>query len=153
MAWTKLKATITVGAVALLLAGTATVAIQHAKAKAESPPFNFAGYATPEASIQSMLWNASKGDLEGLRAGVTTEEMARFENKMAGKSADEISRGLVAWASSMSGYKVTQKEIISADEVRLHIHATPSSEGLHSGKVVLVVKKIGNEWKEAGVAN
>ncbi|MGO8696563.1 MAG: RNA polymerase sigma factor [Limisphaerales bacterium] len=153
MAWTKLKTTITVGAVALLVAGTATVTIHRAKAEAGSSPFSFAGYATPEAAVQSMLWNASKGDLEALRAGVTAEEMERFGNKMEGKSAAEISRGLMAWAGSMTGYKVTQKEIVSADEVHLHIHATPSSEGLHSGKVVLIVKKIGNEWKEAGDAN
>ena len=153
MAWTKLKTTITLGAVALLVAGTVTVTHQRAKAKEGSPPYSFAGYATPEAAVQSMLWHANKGDLEGLRQGVTAEEMERFANRMAGQSPEAISRGLMAWAGSMSGYKVTEKEIVSADEVHLHIHAPPSSEGLHSGKVVLIVKKIGNEWKEAGDAN
>jgi ketosteroid isomerase-like protein len=72
---------------------------------------------------------------------------------MAGKSADEIKRGGMAWADAMIGYKITQKEVISDDEVHLHIHATPSAEALHSGKAVLVFRKIGNEWKMAGDAN
>jgi hypothetical protein len=72
---------------------------------------------------------------------------------MDGKSEDEISRALVAWAKAMADYKITQKEVISGDEVRLHVHATPSAEALHSGKAVLVMRKIAGEWKQAGDAN
>ena len=57
---------------------------------------------------------------------------------------------MMVWANAMSDYKVTQKDTISDDEVHLHVHATPSTEALHSGKVVLGVKKIGNEWKLTG---
>ena len=72
---------------------------------------------------------------------------------MAGKSDDEIKQGLMAWANGMSGYKITQKEVISPDETHLHIHATPSAEALHSGKAVLKIVKVGNEWKFAGDVN
>jgi RNA polymerase sigma factor (sigma-70 family) len=153
MAWTKLKATFLVAALAILAAGTAAVTVQHLRAKAEAVPFRFVGYATPEASVQSMIWAASQGDLDKLSAGVTTEEMDRFKSRMAGKSPEEISRGLTAWASAMVDYKITQKEVISSDEVHLHIHATPSAEALHSGKVVMVMRRIGNEWKRAGDLN
>ena len=46
--------------------------------------------------------------------------------------------------------EIKQKEIISDDEVHLHIHAAPSAEALHSGKVIIVMKKLGSEWKQAG---
>src|SRR5213082_1830201 len=46
--------------------------------------------------------------------------------------------------------RITQKEGISDEEVHLHIHATPSAEGLHSGKVIVIMKKVGNEWKQTG---
>ena len=59
----------------------------------------------------------------------------------------------VAVPAAMIGYKITQKEVVSDDEVHLHIHATPSAEALHSGKAVIVMKKIGNEWKKAGDVN
>jgi len=150
MAWTKLKTAIVVGAIALMAAGTATVTIQRSKAKAEPPGFSFAGYATPEASIQSMLWVGSRGDFKTFLAGGTPEQIKRFESKMAGKSEEEISRGAKAWADALKDYKITQKDIISENEVHLHVHATPSTEGLHSGKVIVIMQKIGNEWKQEG---
>jgi RNA polymerase sigma factor (sigma-70 family) len=153
MAWTKLKTAVVVGAIALLAAGTATVTLERVKAKGGSPSLVFAGYATPEASVQSMIWAASKGDLEKLPAGITTEQMQRFKDKMEGKSQDELRRGLVAWANAMAGYQITQKEVMSEDEVHLHIHATPSAEALHSGKSIIKMKKIGNEWRWAGDVN
>ncbi len=150
MAWTKLKTAVVVGAIAIMAAGTATVTIRHAKALAKSSPFTFAGYATPEASVQSMLWAGSIGDFKKFLAGCTPEQVERFRNKMAGKSDDEIRRETIAWANALVGYKITKKEVISADEVHLHIHATPSAVGLHSGKVIVIMKKIGTEWKQAG---
>ena len=150
MAWTKLKTTLVVGAIALLAAGTATVTVQRAKANPESRGFSFAGYATPEASVQSMLWAGSRGDFKGFLAACTSEQIKRFESKMAGKSDEEISRQAKAWANALNDYKITQKDVISESEVHLHIHATPSAEGLHSGKVIVVMQKIGNEWKQEG---
>ena len=149
MAWTKLKTTVVAGAIVLLAAGT-TVTIQHAKGRAGSPTFSFAGYASPEASVQSMLWAGSRGDFKGFLAACTPEQAKRFESKMAGKPDDEISRESKAWANALKGYKITQKEVISDSEVHLHIHATPSAEGLHSGKVIVVMQRIGNEWKQEG---
>ena len=150
MAWTKLKTAVVVGAIAIIAAGTATVTIQRSKAKAGTSPFTFAGYATPESSLQSMLWAGSIGDFKKFLDGCTPEQTERFRNKMAGKSDDEVRREAVAWANALVGYKITQKEARSDDEVLLHIHATPSAEGLHSGKVIVIMKKVGNEWKQDG---
>src|SRR5437867_1129741 len=150
MAWTKLKTAVVVGAIAIMAAGTATVTLRHAKAPAKYSPFTFAGYATPEASVQSMLGAGRIGDFKQFLAGCTPEQIERIRNKMEGKSDDEVRREAVAWANALVGYKITQKEGISDDEVHLHIHATPSAEGLHSGKVIVIMKKVGNEWKQAG---
>jgi RNA polymerase sigma factor (sigma-70 family) len=150
MAWTKLKIAVVVGTIAVMAAGTATFTIQRARAGSASSPYSFAGYATPEAAVQSMLWAGSKGDFKTFVAACTPEQAARFEAKMAGKSETEISDGAIAWASALVGYKITQKEAISQDEVHLHIHATPSGQGLHSGKVIVIMKRIGNEWKQDG---
>jgi RNA polymerase sigma factor (sigma-70 family) len=150
MAWTKLKTAAVVGVIAIMAAGTATVTLQRVKAKAEASPFGFAGYGTPEASVQSMLWAGSIGDFKKFLAGCTPEQVERFRNKMAGKSDDEIRRETIAWANALVGYRITKKEVISADEVHLHIHATPSAVALQSGKVIVIMKKIGTEWKQAG---
>jgi hypothetical protein len=151
MAWTKIKTAVVVGAIAILAAGTATVSVHYIiRARAGSGPFAFAGYKTPEAAVQSMLWAGSRGDFKTFESACTPEQIERFDRKMAGKLDDEIKRESIAWATALIGYKVSQKEVISEDEVHLHIHATPSVDGLHSGKVVLVMKKIGNDWKQAG---
>ncbi len=157
MAWTKLKTALVFGAIAIMAAGTATVAIRTVSqpsndinASARSSTFKFAGYATPEASVQSMLWAASQGDFKKFMFACTAEQQERFKTKMAGKSQDQISGEAMAWANALVGYKITQSEVISTDEVHLHISAAPSSDGLHGGKVVVVMKKIGNEWKQAG---
>jgi len=119
-----------VSAIALFAAGTATVTTRYAKAKAESRGFSFAGYATPEASVQSLLWAGSQGDFKGVLAACTPEQMKRFESKMAGKSDDEIRREAKSWADALKDYKITQKEVVSDSEVHLHIHATPQNGGL-----------------------
>jgi RNA polymerase sigma factor (sigma-70 family) len=148
MAWTKLKTAVSIGAIALLAAGTATVSVQRVRAQADSQSFHFAGYATPEASVQSAIWNGSKGDFQGFLHGCTAEQRKRFEKKMEGKSEKEIRDAAMSWANALKGFKITQKDVISEDEVHLHIEATPSAEGLHSGKVVVVMLKVGNEWKQ-----
>jgi hypothetical protein len=96
MAWTKLKTAMVAGALALLAVGTATVTLEHAKATGGARSLAFAGYATPEASVQSTIWAAGTGDLEKLAAGATPEQMEAFKNKTQGKSQDEVQRDLVA---------------------------------------------------------
>ncbi len=160
MTWTKFKTAGVVCALAIVAAGTATIAIQRAKtpataavARAASSPFNFAGYATPEDSLESTLWESSMGDLEKLPAGFTPDEWERFNSKMAGKSDAEIKQGVMAFANAMIGYKVTGKDVISDDEIHLHVHGTPSGDALHSGKFVIFMRKTGTTWKDDGEAN
>jgi RNA polymerase sigma factor (sigma-70 family) len=148
MAWTKIKTAVVVGAIALAAIGTGTVAWQHTKAPAAN--LKPAGYATPEASVQSMIWAASQGDFKTFLQACTPAQIDRFESKMAGKSEAEISQQAKAWANALLDYKITQKDVISDNEVHLHIHATPSAEGLHSGKVIIVMRKVGDTWKQEG---
>jgi len=54
------------------------------------------------------------------------------------------------WAKAVAGYKITQKEVFAEDEVHLHISAPLSPEGLRNGRVILIMRKIGSDWKQAG---
>ncbi|HTI98694.1 MAG TPA: sigma factor-like helix-turn-helix DNA-binding protein, partial [Dongiaceae bacterium] len=150
MAWTKLKTAVVVGAVALLVAGTATVVMRHTHVDPEATPYHFAGYATPEASVQSMLWAASHGDIQNAFAASTPEQRQRIEQKMAGMSQAEMAHEFKSWAYALHDYQITGKDVISETEVHLHIHASPSAAGLHSGKVVVIMQKVGADWKQAG---
>ena len=151
MAWTKLKTAVVAGAIAIAVVGAATATIQHSKATARPAAFRFAGYATPEAAIQSAVWAASTGDVEKFLAGFTPEERERFKSTiMATKTPAEIRRRSIALAKAMTEYTITLKERVSDDEVRMHISAPPSPEGLPSGSTIIIMKRIGGEWKRAG---
>jgi RNA polymerase sigma factor (sigma-70 family) len=149
MAWSKIKTAVVAGAIVIAAAGIATVSIHVAK-RQKTPQTAFAGYASPEAAIQSTIWAAGTGDFERLSDSVTPQMMDDFKNRMKGRSAEVIKQQLVSWANAMRDYKITQKEVVSDDEVRLHIQATPSPAALHDGKTVIVMKKIGEAWKQAG---
>ena len=152
MAWTKLKTIAATSVAALLLVGGGAVAVQRGLAPAKSTganaSFRFAGYATPEATLQSMLWLANAGDFEKFPA--TPAELESFRNRTAGQSNDQIIDGCKAWAKAMAGYRVTQKDEVSGEEVHLHVEAAPSPDALHDGRATIVLKKIGAEWKFAG---
>jgi len=150
MAWTKLKTTLVVGAIVVLAAGTATVTIPRITSASKPATSGFAGYATPEATIQSSIWAGQQGDFNKFLDGCTPEQVARFRNKMAGKSSEQIRAEAIAWANAMTGLRITQKDAISENEVHLHLTAPPSAAGLRNGSVTVIMKKIGNEWKQAG---
>jgi RNA polymerase sigma factor (sigma-70 family) len=157
MTWTKIKIAAVVGVLAIVAAGTATVAIKHTNApgnaimaKADPSPFTFAGYATPESSLQSWLWAMSQGNLKEVEAGFTPEQAERFRAKMKDKSDDEIRSLLVAWAHTMVGFQISQKQIISDDEVRLLLLVQPYPGHPHVGNDLQVLQKVGDEWKYAG---
>lgn len=151
MAWTKLKTVVVAGTVLLMAAGT-TVLLRDTEppGRKTSPQNGFVGFATPEAAIQSMLWAGSQGDFAGYLKGCTAAQAERMRNKMAGKSAAEVSAAAKVWAQAMSGYHIDQKEIVSDTEVQLHISAPPAEEGLRNGRVVVIFRKEGDLWKQAG---
>jgi RNA polymerase sigma factor (sigma-70 family) len=151
MAWTKIKSAAVAGILILLAGGAAAVCTGRAmRAGSTTGAMAFAGFATPEASVQSMLWAGNRGDFNGLLAGCTMEQADRFKSSMAGKTDEEVRAATMAWARALSDYKITQSEVVSPDEVHLHIHATPSNDGLRNGKVIVVMRKIGNDWKQSG---
>lgn len=151
MAWTKLKTTLVVTAIALLGLGTAAVVIHRHDLFPQPRVLAFAGYATPEAAVQSLIWGAGTGDVEKFIAGLTTEEGERFRSEViAGKSAEEVRRRALALADALAGYQITRKELVSADEIHVHIGAPPSANGLRGGKSILILKRVGGEWKRDG---
>ncbi len=76
--------------------------------------------------------------------------MERLKIKLAGKSDAEIKRLLTAGANTMVGYQLAQREVISDDEVRLHLIVPASPDHPHVGNDVQVMQKVGSDWKYAG---
>jgi RNA polymerase sigma factor (sigma-70 family) len=153
MASTKIKTAVAVGILVVLAVTSAVICTEGNKASAPPPVLAFAGYATPEAAVQSGIWASSLGDFKRQLADFTPEMQAGFHRKMAGLSDEEISRLSITWANAVADYRITQKEVISEDEVHLHLSATPSNDGLRTGKVVLIMRRVGDAWLMAGDHN
>ena len=156
MAWTKLKTVAVAGLAVLLVASTATVVI--VKSIKPTPPtplasVPFPGYATPEATLQSFLWGARQGDFEKLLTCLSPEEAeqtvagVRADARRTHKSEEEARRAYMA-SRSVLDMQVTQEEIVSDDEVHLHLHSPSRPDKFPD--TILVLKKIGDEWKGAG---
>lgn len=157
MTYTKIK-TVTAGSVlALLLAGT-TVSVVHrvyAQASGAKEPSNvtkptFAGFASPEAALKSFIWSESTGDLQKLLAACTPEQGERFKKRIAGMPQQEVRDRLVQEAKNRSNYVVTEKEVVSDTEVRLHLRVQPYPGHPNVGNDIQVMQKIGDEWRYAG---
>ena len=155
MTWTKMKAAVVAGAVALFAAGTTTIIVQHLSARLPEPQpvvsgqtefpktsWHFAGYANPESAVLSCMWAVNNGDVKTLLASSSPAAQKRL------KAGHEIitAKDKADFAVT-TGYQILDKTVVSENEVTFEIHA----QGLEQ-TVKLSLQRIGNEWKFAGKA-
>src|SRR5207302_7870451 len=94
---------------------------------------------------QSWLATMSKGDLKGYLANLTPEgEASYMETAGKGKSENEIVAMNMKIADMFGNFQVVSNEVVSADELILHVRST------RLGEVAVPMKKIGTEWKISG---
>jgi hypothetical protein len=106
----------------------------------------FAGYATPEETLQSFLWAMREGDWKKLQASVTAEGWARIgkgqgNEEFAAKIEEEIKRKV----RDTGGFRILERKVVSEDEVVLRIHS--NGEGSSAGDQNIVTKRLDGEWK------
>jgi hypothetical protein len=145
-----------IGAGILLTVGIILVVHHRGKTSASPSPsvsskqlltresWSFAGYATPEAALESGYWAENKGDFQALLNSVTPEYRSQIEKHGETQSEDERAANMQKEAVQVAAYQVVSNEAVSADECILHIY----SPRLGKGKVTL--KKIANEWRWDG---
>jgi hypothetical protein len=149
MTYMKLKTTAAVYTVALVVAGTTTITIQHSLAASESTQLSFAGYDTPEATFKSLVAALAAADTKKFEEACTPEKAKQFRERNAGKSKDELNREADGLAKAFTQYKITQKDVISDTEVELHIKPMGDTSQAKPGdrNPTIRMKKIGKEWK------
>jgi hypothetical protein len=142
---------------ALLLAGTSALVVHRVHAQASGPKGSsdvaipgFAGFSSPEAALKSFIWSESTGDLQKLLAACTPEQGERFKKKIAGMPQQEVKERMVQEAKNRANYVVTDQEVMSDTEVRLHLRMQPYPGHPNVGNDIQVMQKIGDEWRYAG---
>jgi RNA polymerase sigma factor (sigma-70 family) len=106
--------------------------------------WTFAGYATPEAALQSASWAMKTGDVKAFIASMTDETRKQAQQELADKSESEIAEANKKEMQKITGYRILKKTVVSDNEVRLQIHADGEP-----GDPIMIMKKVGDEWKFA----
>jgi hypothetical protein len=107
----------------------------------------FAGYASPDASLQTSFWAANKGDLKTFLSGLTGDVQQMVEKDIAGKSESEASTKAMAEVARLDSVRVLNRDVQADDTVVLTAAFDDASGG---GTNRLLMKRIGSDWKLSG---
>jgi hypothetical protein len=107
----------------------------------------FAGYATPEAAVQSAMWAFLSGQQETALAAVGPKTQRLLGNSNTWKQATAASD-----MAMMKGFQILAKKVIASDYVELKIRVDfdaglPNTASRCPDTLVSSVFKFGEEWK------
>jgi hypothetical protein len=108
----------------------------------------FAGYATPEASLQSGLWAANSGDVGTFFSSITGDLQAEVQNDLKAKSEAEVKTKLLDEVAKMKSCRIVNRDILSHEEVLLTVSVEEDEKGATISKMMM--RKVANEWKFSG---
>jgi hypothetical protein len=104
-----------------------------------------AGFATPEAALQTFLWAVREGRIDAVAECISPDGRPSFQAEFTNKTEEEQKKSLQQGLGQLirgSGYRVVDREQVGEDKVKLGIQAVV---GGIIAKVVL--RRVGNEWK------
>jgi RNA polymerase sigma factor (sigma-70 family) len=104
--------------------------------------WTFAGYAEPEAAIQTMLWAENSGDAKAMLDSFIPEARQEAKTKKDEERMVAIIKGNV---SRWTGLRILEKQTLAEDMVAFTVHA----QGVDS-VFKMKFKRIGAEWKYSG---
>ena len=101
----------------------------------------FAGYASPEAALQTYFWAINKQDAKNFEASMTTSAL-----QDAGEPIEQAIKEAAPALKKISGYRILGINAIAADEIVFKI-ATEGGAVQGDDSDEMTIKKIGTEWK------
>jgi RNA polymerase sigma factor (sigma-70 family) len=108
----------------------------------------FAGYATPEAALQSITWAMMSGNYEVLMAAASPEIRAAEEKNPSSRKGFEAGRKKIE--ALFKGMQILARKTISEDRVELKIfndyHPGEASSGVSYQPMI----RVDGEWKLSG---
>lgn len=110
--------------------------------------WNFAGFGSPDDALRSSLWASNNGNLKALFDSMTGKSRQMMEKEFEGKSADEAAIQAMDEVSNLKSVQVLNRDFQSDDTAVL---TAVFEDGDQTNTTKLLLKKIGNEWKLAGL--
>ena len=105
----------------------------------------FAGYASPESGMKTVLWSLNRGDVESFVNCFTPETRAELEKHLATTSEAELAAATKEMQESLNaviGFRVLNQTSTSAAETTLNV----SFDGMGKTRK-FTLRKVGEEWK------
>jgi hypothetical protein len=104
----------------------------------------FAGYATPEATLQSTLSAFAKGDLKTFLDGFTPERRQQEEKDFAGKSESEVAATVAKTSADFaaSSARILNSKLVADDEAELTVFKTGENQ-----LTTITLHRIAGEWR------
>jgi RNA polymerase sigma factor (sigma-70 family) len=109
----------------------------------------FAGYDTPEAALESVVWAMSRGDTKAFLASFTPQERRVIEQRFSGMTENEIAQQMARGAGAINELSFDSKKVSSDGAVTFAIVEHDSHRGDQRliDSVVLSFQNIGGQWK------
>jgi uncharacterized protein (TIGR03435 family) len=101
----------------------------------------FAGYATPEAALETYFWALNKQDAKSYEASMTTSAL-----QDAGETIEQSISEAAPELKKISGYRISGIPMIAADEIVFQV-SMDGGKNDSDGSDEITIKKIGTEWK------
>ena len=112
----------------------------------------FTGQATPEATLQSMVWAAINGDGDKAFACLCPEDQADVGKKPNGRR--QFNARIKDYAQIIKGMQITARKVLADDKVELKFKLDTSAQPKNGGPIpdflVQPLVKFGGEWKICG---
>jgi len=80
----------------------------------------------------------------------TTDVQKELRKEMASMDKDQIKAVAATIAAKDLGYRILKRELVSDDDVILHISTISTSPSRNGLEDKMKFRRIGNEWKMAG---
>jgi hypothetical protein len=111
--------------------------------------WSFAGYATPEAALQSWTWAYSKGDQKIMLECLSPQEQPKYESEFSKTTQSQFTDECEKASSIFKGYQIVNRQTRSDSEIDLAVVIT-TTDGQTMPEQKYKMIKIGNDWKMAG---
>jgi hypothetical protein len=145
----------------VILAGTAFLILRHHGHRPHAQPphaagayilknqFAFAGYATPEAALESMIWAFLNGDYDVALSSVGPKDQADLKKQFGG-NPKRFQSQMRRESMQFKGAQILARKLLGADKVELKFQiVAPGGSGgrVTTNYMIQPLVKIGKEWK------
>jgi hypothetical protein len=111
--------------------------------------WNFAGYATPEATVQSYMWAASQGNAESVLACLDPDSDTAKKIKSDILAHPEALAKAPEQSQNVNDFRILSSEILSGNEVNLTV--TMTIKGVEGPPGKMRLRNANGEWKLVGL--